>query len=81
MSEFAELKSDLKTLRQELGSGLSALDARIGGLDTRLIRVEAKLDEKPGTATIYQAALTIFAGIFAAVVGTVVILKNLGAMP
>jgi hypothetical protein len=75
MSEFDTLRSDFAALR-------AAIDARFAGLrtdiDVRLARLEAKVDEKPGAATIYQAALAMFIGMFAIMIGTVVVLKTIG---
>ena len=67
MSEFDTLRSDLSALRTEI--------------ETRFVKLEAKLDEKPGVAVIYQAGLAMFAGMFAVIVGTIVILKTLGTIP
>ncbi|HKA72699.1 MAG TPA: hypothetical protein VKE26_12880 [Xanthobacteraceae bacterium] len=78
MSEFDTLRADLAALRADI-------DARIAGLrgdmDVRFARLEAKIDEKPSTATIYQASLTTFAGMFAVMVGTVILLKSISVIP
>jgi hypothetical protein len=67
MSEFDTLRSDLRALRADM--------------DARFAKLEAKLDEKPGVAVIYQAALGMFAGMFAIIVGTVVIMKSAAIIP
>ena len=72
MSEFDTLRSDLAAFRAEVDARLAALRADI---DVRLARLEAKVDEKPGAGTIYQAALAMFTGMFAVMIGTVVVLK------
>jgi hypothetical protein len=78
MSEFDTLRADLAALRADI-------DARIAGLrgdmDVRFARLEAKIDEKPSTATIYQASLTTFAGMLAVMVGTVILLKSISVIP
>lgn len=71
MSEFDTLRTDLAGLRGDL----SALRTE---MDTRFVRIEAKIDEKPSAATIYQAVLATFAGMFAVMAGTVVVLKAIG---
>jgi hypothetical protein len=57
------------------------MDSRLVALrtdvDIRFARLEAKLDEKPGVATIYQASLAMFAGMFAVMIGTVVLLESI----
>jgi hypothetical protein len=74
MSEFDTLRSDLAGLRADV-------TAWRADMDRRLSRLEAKIDEKPGAATIYQASLATFAGMFAVVVGTVLLLKTTGITP
>ena len=64
----------------------SAAELQGGGnreraLELLLQRVEAKLDEKPGVATIYQASLAMFAGMFAVMIGTVLLLKSVNIIP
>jgi hypothetical protein len=73
-SEFDTLRSDLRALRMDM-------DARFAHMETRFSKLEAKLDEKPGVATIYQAALSMFAGMFAVLIGTIIILKTTGIIP
>jgi hypothetical protein len=89
LSEFDTLRSDLAGLR----TNIADIDARMGALradmdarftklgtdiDVRFARLEVKIDEKPGTAVIYQAALGMFTGMFAVMIGTVVVLKAIG---
>jgi hypothetical protein len=78
MSEFDTLRADLASLRADI-------DARFGHLETdmniRFARLEAKIDEKPGAATIYQASLGTFAGMFAVMIGTVILLKTISIIP
>jgi hypothetical protein len=89
LSEFDTLRSDLAGLRTDIDTRISGLDARITGLrtdidsrftalDIRFARLEAKVDEKPGAIVIYQAALGMFTGMFAVMIGTVVVLKTIG---
>jgi hypothetical protein len=88
MSEFDTLRADLAAVRADLEAGLGALrtdmDSRFTSLrtdiDIRFARLEAKLDEKPGVATIYQASLAMFAGMFAVMIGTVVLLKAINVI-
>ncbi len=75
MSEFDTLRTDLAGLRTDIDSRFSALRAE---MDVRFARIEAKIDEKPSAATIYQAVLATFAGMFAVMAGTVVVLKAIG---
>jgi len=62
MSEFDTLRADLAAMRTDM--------------DVRFARLEAKLDEKPGAATIYQASLAMFA----VVIGTVILLKTINVI-
>jgi hypothetical protein len=73
-TEFDTLRSDLAALRTNM-------ESRFADMDVRFARLEAKIDEKPGAATIYQASLAMFAGMFATIVGTVVLLKATGTIP
>ena len=50
-------------------------------MDIRFVRLEAKIDAKPGAGTIYQAALGMFTGMFAVIIGTVIVLKTTGFIP
>lgn len=75
MSEFETLRTDLAGLRTDIDTRFSALRTE---MDVRFARIEAKIDEKPGAATIYQAMLATFAGMFAVMAGTVVVLKAIG---
>jgi hypothetical protein len=93
MSEFDTLRADLAAVRADLEAGLGALrsefrtdmDSRFAALrtdmDIRFARLEAKLDGKPGAATIYQASLAMFAGMFAVMIGTVLLLKTINVIP
>ncbi len=88
-SEFDTLRSDLAAFRADVEARFAGLRSDIAGLDTRMtglrnemdlrfVRLEAKVDEKPSVMTIYQAALTMFTGMFAVMIGTVVVLKAIG---
>jgi hypothetical protein len=77
-SEFDTLRADLAALRADLDMRLAALRA---DMDVRFTRLEAKIDEKPSTATVYQASLTTFAGMFAVMIGTVILLKSISVIP
>ena len=89
MSEFDALRADLAALRADIDSRAVALradiDARLAALcadtDVRFARIEAKIDEKPGAATIYQASLTTFAGMFAVMIGTIIVLRSISVIP
>ena len=74
--------SELETLRSDLAGLRADIDARFAklavDLEVRLARLEAKIDEKPSTGAIYQAALAMFTGMFAVMVGTIVVLKAIG---
>jgi hypothetical protein len=73
-SEFETLRSELRAFRAEIESRLASLQADIY---KHLMRLEAKIDEKPGAMVIYQAALTM-TGMFAMLVGGVILRKTLG---
>ena len=90
MSEFDTLRADITGLRADLQGQIVALrtdlqaqtaalrgemEARFTRVDARLERLEAKIDEKPSAATIYQAALATNTGMFAVMAGTIVVLK------
>ena len=76
--QVASLRSDLQT---QIGTVRTDMDARFTRVDIRLERLEAKIDEKPGAATIYQASLATFTGMFAVVAGTIIVLKSTGFIP
>jgi len=82
LSELDTLRSDLAGLRADIDARFTAIDARFTKLgtdiDVRFARLEAKIDEKPGAGTIYQAALAMFTGMFAVIIGTIVVLKATG---
>jgi hypothetical protein len=82
MSEFDTLRTDLAGLRGDMSGLRTDFDTRFNALrtemDIRFVRLEAKIDEKPSAATIYQAVLATFAGMFAVMAGTVVVLKAIG---
>ena len=84
-SEFDTLRADLAGLRADVATLRTDIDSRVAGLradmDIRFARLEAKIDEKPSAATIYQASLATFAGMFAVMVGTVVFRKSISMMP
>ena len=77
-SEFDTLRSDLAGLRSDLEARLAHLQK---DMDIRFVRLEAKIDAKPGAGTIYQAALGMFTGMFAVIIGTVIVLKTTGFIP
>jgi chromosome segregation ATPase len=87
--QAASLRSDLQaqiaTVRSDLQAQIAEvrtdMDARFTRVDIRLERLEAKIDEKPGAATIYQASLATFTGMFAIVAGTIIVLKTTGFIP
>jgi hypothetical protein len=96
MSEFDTLRADITGLRTDLQGQVASLrndlqtqiatvrsDLRgqIAALEVRLIRLEVKIDEKPNAATIYQASLATLTGMFAVVVGTIIVLKTIGFIP
>ena len=96
MSEFDTLRADITGVRADLQTQIAALrtdlqvqiaavrtdmDARFTRVDSRLERLEAKIDEKPGAATIYQASLATFTGMFAVMAGTIIVLKTTGFIP
>ena len=85
VSEFDTLRSDLSAIRSDMVARFARLQGDFSRLQTdmdiRFGRLEAKIDEKPGAGTIYQAALAMFTGMFAVMVGTVFVLKPLGHFP
>ena len=78
VSEFDTLRSDLAGLRSDLEARFAHLQK---DMDIRFVRLEAKIDAKPGAGTIYQAALGMFTGMFAVIIGTVIVLKTTGFIP
>jgi hypothetical protein len=72
------VRTDVAALRTDIDSRLAALR---NAMDVRFARLEAKIDEKPGAATIYQASLAMFAGMFAVMIGTVPLLKTINVIP
>ena len=95
-ADLAAIRSDLEVriggLRSDMESRIGGLETRIGGLrgdmdklrtdmDVRFARLETKIDEKPGAGVIYQASFAMMTGIFATMVGTVVLLKTLAFIP
>jgi hypothetical protein len=85
MSEFDTLRGDLAGVRTDMAALRTEIDNRFVALrtdmDLRFARLEAKLDEKPSVATIYQASLAMFAGLFTVTVGTMVALKTINIIP
>jgi predicted nucleic acid-binding Zn-ribbon protein len=81
-ADVTDLKADVTDLKTDVTELKADVDNRFGTLRTeleiRFDRIEAKIDEKPSTGTIYQAALAIFAGMFTVFAGTLVALKSLG---
>jgi hypothetical protein len=81
-ADVTALKADVTDLKTDVTELKADVDNRFGTLRTeleiRFARIEAKIDEKPSTGTIYQAALAIFAGTFTVFAGTLVALKSLG---
>jgi hypothetical protein len=65
-TEFESLRADIQALRNNM--------------EIRLAKIEAQLDAKPSTATLYQAVVTMMFGIGAVITGTVVVLKNIGSL-
>ena len=78
----AALRADIRhrcSVRQTCWRDIDArFDKLAVDLEVHLARLEAKIDEKPSTGVIYQAALAMFTGMFAVMVGTIVVLKALG---
>jgi hypothetical protein len=85
MGEFDTLRADLAGVRTDMATLRTGIDNRLVALrtdmDLRFARLEAKLDQKPSVATIYQASLAMFAGMFTVMVGTVVALKTINTIP
>jgi hypothetical protein len=85
MSEFDTLRGDLAGVRTDMAALRTEIDNRFVALrtdmDLRFARLETKLDEKPSVATIYQASLAMFAGMFTVMVGTMVALKTINIIP
>jgi hypothetical protein len=89
MSEFDTLRADITGLRTDLQGQIAALrgdlQAQIAAvradMEVRLIRLEVKIDEKPNAATIYQASLATLTGMFAVIIGTIIVLKTAGFIP
>jgi hypothetical protein len=76
--QVAALRTDLQT---QIAAVRSDMDSRFTRVDIRLERLEAKIDEKPGAATFYQASLATFTGMFAVVAGAIIVLKTTGFIP
>jgi hypothetical protein len=85
MSEFDTLRADITGMRGDLQAQIAALrgdmEARFARVDARLERLEAKIDEKPSAATIYQAALATYTGMFPVMAGTIIVLNSTGFIP
>ena len=81
MSEFDTLRADLAGVRTDMAALRTEIDNRFVTLRTDMdlcfARLEAKVDEKPGVATIYQASLAMFAGMLTMMFGTMVALKTI----
>jgi hypothetical protein len=79
------LREDVDRLRADMDGRLTGMDGRLTGLrtemDLRFARIEAKIDEKPGAGVIYQASLAMMTGMFAVMIGTVLLLKTLAYIP
>ena len=96
MSEFDTLRADLAAIRSDLETRIGGLredvdrlhtdmHGRLTGLrtdmDLRFTRIEAKIDEKLGAGVIHQAPLAMMTGMFAIMIGTVILLKTLAYIP
>ena len=85
MSEFDTLRADLAAIRSDLETRMGGLRQDVDRLrtemDLRFARVEAKIDEKPGAGVIYQASLAMMTGMFAVMIGTIILLKSLAYIP
>ena len=85
MSEFDALRADLAAIRSDLETWVGGLRQDVDRLrtdmDLRFARIEAKIDEKPGAGVIYQASLAMVTGMFAIMIGTVILLKTLAYIP
>jgi hypothetical protein len=62
----------------DIDTHLAALRSDI---EIRFIRLETKIDEKPSAAMIYQASLGTFAGTFAVMIGTAIVIKTISVIP
>jgi hypothetical protein len=84
MSEFDTLRADFAAMRTDMAGLRTDIDGRLIGLrtdmDIRFARLEAKLDETPGAATIYHASLAMIAGRFVVMIGTVILLKTINVI-
>jgi hypothetical protein len=81
MSEFDTLRTDLAAFRSEMRDELGKVRTELIDLRTDVTVLRALVDEKPSAATIYQAALAMFGGMFAVMIGTVIMLKTTGLIP
>ena len=88
MSEFDTLRTDLAAFRSEVRDDLAKVrtdPVEVRGdlvdLRTDVTVLRALVNEKPSAATIYQAALAMFGGMFAVIIGTVIVLKTTGLIP
>ena len=84
-TDLAALPTEVAAQRTQMDNRLVALRTDIDGrlvalrtdIDVRFAPLEIRLDEKPGVATIYPASLAVFAGMFAVMSGTVVLLMSI----
>jgi hypothetical protein len=77
-ADLASMRANIDALRVNIDTVRGDIDIMRGDIDTRLIRLEAKIDEKPGYAALYQVAFgapIALVGFTAAVMG---IAKALG---
>ena len=81
MSEFDTLRTDLAAFRSEMRDELGKVRTELTDLRTDVTVLRALVNEKPSAATIYQAALAMFGGMFAVMIGTVIMLKTTGLIP
>lgn len=64
-----------------LNTILARLDKLEADVNARFAKIEAKLDEKPSTDTVWRAAATLIALSIATIGGTVALLKATGVIP
>ena len=77
-SRIAGLRTDMAS---RIGGLRGDMDKLRADMDVRFARLKAKIGEKPGAGVIYQASFAMMTGIFATMIGTVVLLKTLAYIP
>ena len=77
-TSVATILSRLDRLEADVLSRFVKVEERFTQVDQRLMRIEAKIDEKPGHAEVWRTSATLTAFAVALIGGTVAFLKSIG---